>query len=180
MLARSSVVDRWTSTLADFRRPAIDAGSDRWVVPAADMSLAVVDRAGRPLRAIAANRPWTPRISPDGRRVAYGAFGAGRRTSDVWVTDLGTGATQRVTDDEADSNDPQWSPDGAVVAYSVSAPGGKDLAARRLDGASTRALARPTASHTYAAPGRYRVRVVVTDTAGLSSRDRRRVHAIAP
>jgi PKD repeat protein len=48
------------------------------------------------------------------------------------------------------------------------------------DGTSTRALARPRASHTYTAAGRYRVRVVVTDTAGLSSRDRRRVHAIAP
>ena len=96
------------------------------------LSLVVVDRAGKRLHTIDANRPWTPRFSPDGRRVAYGAFGAGRTTSDVWVTDLDAGTTQRITDDVADSNDPQWSPDGRTLAYSVNAPGGKDLAARRL------------------------------------------------
>jgi Tol biopolymer transport system component len=103
----------------------------------------VVDRAGRLQRRIAANRPWTPRFSPDGRRVAYGAFGAGRSTSDLWVTDLDADKTQRLTDDDADSNDPQWSPDGAVIAYSVSAPGGKDVATRRLAGGAPRVLASP-------------------------------------
>ena len=87
-----------------------------------DMSLTVVDRAGRTQRTIAASRPWTPRFSPDGRQVAYGAFGSGRSTSDLWVTDLDAGTTRRLTDDENDSNDPQWSADGATVAYSASAP----------------------------------------------------------
>ena len=105
------------------------------------LSLVVVDRAGKVLRTVEANRPWTPRFSPDGRRVAYGAFGAGRSTSDVWVTDLDSGKTQRLTDDDADSNDPQWSPDGKVVAYSVSAPGGKDLAMRRLTESAPKVLA---------------------------------------
>jgi Tol biopolymer transport system component len=73
--------------------------------------------------------------------VAYGAFGVGRSTSDVWLTDLDAGTTKRLTDDDADSNDPQWSPDGAVVAYSVSAPGGKDVAERRLADGATRVLA---------------------------------------
>jgi eukaryotic-like serine/threonine-protein kinase len=132
VLARSSLVERWASTLRDVVRPPIDSGSERWPPTAADMSLTVVDRAGRPLRAIVANRPWTPRISPDGRRVAYGAFGAERSTSDVWVTDLDAGTTRRLTDDEADSNDPQWSPDGAIVAYSVNAPGGKDVVVQHL------------------------------------------------
>ena len=70
----------------------------------------MVDRAGRPQRGIDAERPWTPRFSPDGRRVAYGAFGEGRGTSDLWVTDLDAGTTRRLTDDDADANDPQWSP----------------------------------------------------------------------
>ena len=94
------------------------------------LTLRVVDRAGRPQRVITANRPWTPRFSPDGRQVAYGAFGNGRSSSDVWVTDIETGVTRRLTDDENDSNDPQWSADGARVAYSASAPGGKDLMLR--------------------------------------------------
>jgi len=107
------------------------AGNAEWAPSnEEDLSLTVVDRTGRLLRTIAANRPWTPRFSPDGRQVAYGAFGSGRSTSDVWVTDLDAGKTRRLTDDENDSNDPQWSAEGARVAYSVSAPDGKDLEMR--------------------------------------------------
>jgi serine/threonine-protein kinase len=105
------------------------------------LSLVVLDRGGRLQQTIEANRPWTPRFSPDGRRIAYGAFGTGRNTSDVWVTDLAAGTTQRLTDDDADSNDPQWSPDGTLIAYSVSAPGGKDIAERRVDGSGARVIA---------------------------------------
>jgi serine/threonine-protein kinase len=133
-LGRSPLLERWTSTVPDLVQPPIGSGSEWAPVIAGEGPLVVVDRAGRPQRPIAANRPWTPRFSPDGRRVAYGAFGAGRSTSDLWVTSLEAGTTQRLTDDEADSNDPQWSPDGATVAYSVSAPGGKDLVARRVRG----------------------------------------------
>ena len=129
-LARSSTVQ-----VADNPAGEVIARAPGRRLPVASvdgLSLVVVDRTGKVLRTIQANRPWTPRFSPDGRRVAYGAFGAGRSTSDIWVTDLDSGKTQRLTDDDADSNDPQWSPDGKVVAYSVSAPGGKDLAMRRL------------------------------------------------
>ena len=140
-LARSALVERWISTPPDSWRPAANAGGESWPATPGDIALTVVDRAGRPQRAIAANRPWTPRISPDGRRVAYGAFGAGRNTSDLWMMNLDAGTTQRLTDDDADSNDPQWSPDGSMLAYSVSAPGGKDLLVRRVRGGETSVLA---------------------------------------
>jgi Tol biopolymer transport system component len=106
-----------------------------------DPPLIVVDRAGRPLHEIPGNRPWTPRFSPDGRRVAYGAFGPGRETSDLWVTDIDAGTTRRLTDDGGDANDPQWSSDGATVAYSASAPGGKDVVTQSLSGGTARVLA---------------------------------------
>jgi dipeptidyl aminopeptidase/acylaminoacyl peptidase len=105
------------------------------------LTLAVVDRAGLPQRTITATRPWTPRFSPDGRRVAYGAFADARSTSDLWVTDLAAGTTRRFTDDDEDSNDPQWSADGATLAYSVSAANGKDLVVRKLDDNAARVLA---------------------------------------
>ena len=120
-----------------------DDGSDAAEDPGDGLSLIVVDRAGRIQRRISASRPWTPRFSPDGRRVAYGAYGSGRKSSDLWVTDLEAGKTQRLTDDTADSNDPQWSVDGSSLAYSVSANGGKDVASARIGGASHVIASRP-------------------------------------
>jgi tRNA A-37 threonylcarbamoyl transferase component Bud32 len=140
----ASLLRRWTQDAPAAAAAPVDA---RGAVPpaaAGSWSLTLVDRAGRPLRAIAADRPWTPRFSPDGRRVAYGAFGAGRQTSDLWVTDLDAGTTRRLTDDDADANDPQWSSDGAALVYSANAPAGKDLMLRSLDGAKELVLASRT------------------------------------
>jgi serine/threonine-protein kinase len=133
----SSLVRRWKAPVV---APVSAAGDAAPVVAAGDppptvaggTPLAVVDRAGRTLREIPAERPWTPRFSPDGRRVAYGAFGSGRQTSDLWVTDLDAGTTQRLTDGDADANDPQWSRDGQAIAYSANAPAGKDVVMRSL------------------------------------------------
>ena len=101
----------------------------------------VVDRSGHPVRTIAANRPWTPRFSPDGRSVAYGAFGSGRGTSDLWVTDLDAGTTRRLTDDDDDSNDPQWSAEGTTIVYSKDDGNGKDVFMRPLGAGDPRLLA---------------------------------------
>jgi hypothetical protein len=139
-LARSSALERWAAAAPDLWQSTLEAR----VAPSAmtdATSLTILDRAGRPLRTIAADRAWTPRFSPDGRRLAYGAFGAGRRTSDLWVLDLSEGTTRRLTDDAGDSNDPQWSADGAMIAYSANAPGGKDLLLQKLGGGEPRVLA---------------------------------------
>lgn len=131
----------------DAARAALVADKDQ---PLGDgLSLVLVDRSGHPERRIGATRPWTPRFSPDGRHLAYGAFGSGRTSSDIWVTDLDAGTTRRVTDDDKDSNDPQWSADGKALAYSVSAPGGKDIATHVLaDGAIRLLPAQPGSQFT--------------------------------
>jgi tRNA A-37 threonylcarbamoyl transferase component Bud32 len=149
-LANSQLISGWMGSLTSALRPGADgwqesqgaqgAQRSQGSQGAADLSLDVVDRWGRPERAIAASRPWTPRFSPDGKLVAYGAFGSGRSTSDVWVTDLAAGTTRRLTDDGNDNNDPQWSTKGAV-AYSAAAPGGKDLVVRQTGDASPTILA---------------------------------------
>jgi len=106
--------------------------------------LMLFDSAGRAPRAIPARTPWHPRFAPDGRRIAHGGHAQGLDRSDVWVTDLETGATQRLTTDGEDNNDPAWSPDGTRIAYSRDTPRGKDVYVRALEGGPARVLvARP-------------------------------------
>jgi eukaryotic-like serine/threonine-protein kinase len=104
------------------------------------LSLTITDRAGREQRVLAMPGIWAPRFSPDGRRVAHGGSAPGRDSSDLWVTDLGSGTTQRLTTDGMDNNDPVWSPDGRFIAYSAEAPGGKDVFVRPLEGGQARLL----------------------------------------
>lgn len=68
----------------------------------------------------------------------------------MWITDLAAGITERFTTDARDANDPQWSPDGRSIAYSVIPEGardsdgeyGKDIVVRALDGSRARSLIR--------------------------------------
>jgi serine/threonine-protein kinase len=184
MLARSSVADRWiggtpgatSGTTSEVVVGPIDVGDmgrfmvGRGAAPE-DLTLSVVDRAGRVQRTLEADRPWTPRFSPDGRRVAYGAFGAGRRTSDLWVTDLAAGTTTRLTDDTNDSNDPQWSADGAWIAYSAAADGGKDLLMQRPDGSEIRVVAKRNGTQFPSDWLRDGRALLVTEAAGANKHD---------
>ena len=103
--------------------------------------LLLIDRAGREQNAIPARAPWAPRFSPDGRRVVYAAQAPGRDSGDVWVTDLETHATQRVTTDGGHAV-PLWRPDGKAVAYSTEAAGGAAIVVQGLDSGGARTLVR--------------------------------------
>lgn len=138
----ASAVSRLTNAASQLLRPPVEADADaQWPADEGKLTLTLVDRAGRARRAIAANRPWTPRFSPDGRRLAYGAFGPGRNSSDVWVTDLDAGTTTRLTDDSGDGNDPQWSADGRSIAYSTAAADGKDVVLQPAGGGEATVIA---------------------------------------
>jgi serine/threonine-protein kinase len=98
-----------------------------------DTRLVVTDRDGREQQVIPARSPWAPRFSPDGGRVVYAARVTGNDAHDVWVTDLETRATQRVTGGAGEKNNPVWRPDGNAVAYHTPAPRGADIALHSLD-----------------------------------------------
>ncbi len=91
------------------------------------------DGSGKALQASAF--PWAPRLSPDGRRLAFGTAARPNDVIDVWVMNLAAGTAQRITTDSADNDDPQWSPDGRSLVYSSSRDSSlKDLYVRSADG----------------------------------------------
>jgi serine/threonine-protein kinase len=114
--------------------------------------LSVTDRAGREQQVLSERFPWSPRFSPDGRRVAYSALTPGEQGEDMWsgevwhtdlfVFDLASGSTERLTTDGNDNNEPIWSPDGRAIVFDAGLLGTKDLYVRALDGDSARLLVR--------------------------------------
>lgn len=60
---------------------------------------------------------YTPRWSPDGRKIAYSAWQAGGYR-DVLVVDVASGERVRITHDRALDQQPSWSPDGRTLLFS--------------------------------------------------------------
>jgi serine/threonine protein kinase len=75
-----------------------------------------------------------PRFSPDGKRIAY-TKGVGS-SSDVWIYELQTGQSKRLTlDSKASDRSAAWSPDGKWVAFSSNRAGGaSNIYRKRADG----------------------------------------------
>ena len=79
----------------------------------------------------------TPRLSPDGRHLAYFAV-TSTGEYDVWILDLERGTVERLTTDRGRDSEPIWSPDSTRIAYlSSGQPGGPGIFVRRADGAGT-------------------------------------------
>ena len=75
--------------------------------------------AGR--RTLVRSRPYdqvfTPAYAPDGRTVAFSRFTHGG-FRDIWVVDVATGVTERITHDRAVDVQPCWSADGRKLYFS--------------------------------------------------------------
>jgi Tol biopolymer transport system component len=58
---------------------------------------------------------YSPTWSPDGRCIAYASNADGNL--DIYIQELASGQTTRLTDSEADDAQPAWSPDGSRIAF---------------------------------------------------------------
>jgi TolB protein len=56
-----------------------------------------------------------PSFSPDGTRIAFMSHDGG--DYDIWVADVATGETTRLTDAPGSDGWPSWSPDGTTIAF---------------------------------------------------------------
>ena len=99
--------------------------------PATPQPLIWVDRTGREQAlSMAAGVYTTPRLSPDGHRVAVAVSSA---NTDVWVYDLDRGTSTRLTF-EGGNLSPAWTPDGARVAFASNRHGPSEIYWTTADG----------------------------------------------
>jgi len=94
------------------------------------------DRAGKLLGSLGApGEYYTPRISPDGRQVAFARRDS--NNSDIWLANLTGNVFTRLTFDPAIDENPIWSPDGATLTFSNDAAGRANLYRKAASGAGT-------------------------------------------
>lgn len=107
----------------------------------------------------------SPAWSPDGRRLAYAAAYGG--AWQIYVRDVTSRRTRRITSGAGDHIFPAWSPDGARIAYVLRRDGDEQIHLIAADGSGARRLTGP--------PGRSTVPVWSPDgrrIAFVSTRDR--------
>jgi len=113
------ISDVFTQSTEGYAGFAISRSGSLLYVPggatAGNRSLVRVDRQGRSEAVLEARRPFlfTPRLAPDGRRIAITVDGA---TAEVWVYDLERTTGARVVYGWDNSN-PVWSPDGNELVF---------------------------------------------------------------
>jgi Tol biopolymer transport system component len=94
------------------------------------------DRTGKQLGSLGApGEYYTPRISTDGRRVAFTRRDG--NNSDIWVANPDANSFTRFTFDPGTDEHPVWSPDGAAVTFANDAAGRANLYRKSASGAGT-------------------------------------------
>jgi Tol biopolymer transport system component len=58
-----------------------------------------------------------PRVSPDGKTIAFDSDRAFEGSYDIWTVDVASGALHRITSDAADEYEPNWSPDSSGLVF---------------------------------------------------------------
>jgi Tol biopolymer transport system component len=92
-----------------------------------------VDRAGVETPLPMTPRAFsTPRVSPDGKTIAFAADDADRR--DIWTYNIAADQLTRVTSEGGENGSPLWTPDGQWLTYVSNRGGTHHLIRQRVDG----------------------------------------------
>lgn len=105
--------------------------------------LTIFDRQGRVVTTVGERALyWWPVFSPDRTRLAAEKIDLDSETSDVWVLDVATGSSRRITaSPPAESaSSPVWSPDGSQLAYVAQRGGYQGLYRKASNGSGTEEL----------------------------------------
>jgi eukaryotic-like serine/threonine-protein kinase len=79
-----------------------------------------VDRAGKEVGSVRGPDHYSsPRLSPDGKRLAFALVDPRLGTTDVWIQDLERGTATRVNFGPASESFPAWAPDGRRIFFSA-------------------------------------------------------------
>ena len=111
----------WTSLSPDRRTvlfsSSITGSRNLWTMP--------VDASAPPRQITSVPRSTITHssMSPDGRRVAFASTAAGR--SDIWTQNIDGSELRQLTNDQAASSWPVWSPDGKQIVYTSTLPSGR-------------------------------------------------------
>jgi len=107
------------------KRPAFNKGGTKilYVGPQGNTIEQInADGSGHKVRISSASPLDYPSFSPDGSRIAYQKGPAGGNT-DVYVKNLATGVSTRLTFSTAADGHPTWSPDGVRIAFTTARTG---------------------------------------------------------
>jgi len=97
-----------------------------------DRTLVWVDRKGIAVPLSDVHRPYaSPRISPDGRRIAVSILESGNYQ--IWIYDLERDTLSRLTHEKSNALG-VWSPDGKQIAFSSNVPGPANIYTVSADG----------------------------------------------
>jgi len=84
--------------------------------------LTIFDRQANPVTRVGPrDLHGRPTLSPDGKRIAVIKADVDKETQDVWVLDVATGESIRLTTSQSreGAQPPVWSPDGSEIAYTA-------------------------------------------------------------
>jgi Tol biopolymer transport system component len=103
--------------------------------PSSTSQPVLFDRQGHEIGRLAEAGAWaTPRLSPDGQRLAIARAVTESGVQDIWMIDIARNVATRMTLDPADDAYPLWSPDGTRLAFGSTRKGASgDLYIMRAD-----------------------------------------------